>query len=386
VVRQIHQTADGAYRYRYFGGFRLLLAALVMIQHFAADLAPAPLAAALAPYAVGSMAVLAFFALSGFVITEAVDTVYRNRARPFLTNRLLRIVPHFLLAVALSMAAHALFRAVGGEHLWRSQPSFPGTAFALPNMVLNFAGIVPGMDRFIAYNFLDITWAVRVEMAFYLGMAVCIAIGRLLPWRHGFAAVAGALLLLLLPLTWRAMHGIGPAMLVFVPYFAFGGGLYFATTGSRAGWLTVLVTVPVMLWHQVGQLAQAASTQPVPPSVTGNLLILAALLAGMTALGFARIGRGREIDRWLGNLTYPLYLYHEVVLIVLLTFSPVYAYTTLAAGVLLSLLLAAVLMALVDPAMTRARDRVRGRALQTRTRPAAGPSSRRTTAWRPVPR
>jgi hypothetical protein len=67
VVRQIHQSADGAYQYRYFGGFRLVLAALVMIQHFAADLAPAPLAAALAPYAVGSMAVLAFFALSGFV-------------------------------------------------------------------------------------------------------------------------------------------------------------------------------------------------------------------------------------------------------------------------------------------------------------------------------
>jgi peptidoglycan/LPS O-acetylase OafA/YrhL len=385
VVRQIQQTADGAYRYRYFGGFRLLLAVLVMIQHFAADLAPAPLAAALAPYAIGSMAVLAFFALSGFVITEAVDAVYRNRAGPFLTNRLLRIVPHFLLAVALSMAAHALFRHVGGEHLWRSQPSFPDPAFALPNMLLNFAGIVPGVDRFIDYNFLDITWAVRVEMAFYLGMAVCIAIGKLLPWRHGFAAVAGALLLLLLPLSWRAMHGFGPAMLVFVPYFAFGAGLYFATTGSRAGWLTVLVTVPVPLWHQAEHLAQAASTQNIPLSVTGNLLILAALLAGMTALGFARIRSGRETDRWLGNLTYPLYLYHEVVLIVVLTFSPVYAYTTLAAGILLSLLLAAGLMALVDPAMTRARDRVRGRALQMRPRPTAGPL-RRTTAWRPVPR
>jgi peptidoglycan/LPS O-acetylase OafA/YrhL len=87
-----------------------------------------------------------------------VVAVYRNRAGPFLTNRMLRIVPHFLLAVALSMAAHALFRLIGGEHLWRSQPSFPDTAFALPNMVLNFAGIVPGVDRFISYNFLDITW------------------------------------------------------------------------------------------------------------------------------------------------------------------------------------------------------------------------------------
>ena len=89
----------GVYQYRSFGGFRLLLAVLVMVQHFGADLAPAPLATALAPYFTESVAVLVFFALSGFVITEAVDSVYRNRPIPFLTNRLLRIVPHFLLAL-----------------------------------------------------------------------------------------------------------------------------------------------------------------------------------------------------------------------------------------------------------------------------------------------
>jgi hypothetical protein len=57
----------GVYQYRSFGGFRLLLAVLVMVQHFGADLAPAPLATALAPYLTGSVAVLVFFALSGFV-------------------------------------------------------------------------------------------------------------------------------------------------------------------------------------------------------------------------------------------------------------------------------------------------------------------------------
>ena len=113
------------YQYRYFGAFRLLLAALVMVQHFGADVAPAPLADALGPFAVGSMAVLAFFALSGFVITEAVDAVYRGRPGAFLTNRLLRIMPHFILAVAFSMLAHAIFRVAGGVRLWRSQRGFP---------------------------------------------------------------------------------------------------------------------------------------------------------------------------------------------------------------------------------------------------------------------
>jgi peptidoglycan/LPS O-acetylase OafA/YrhL len=84
-------SADSVYQYRYFGSFRLLLAMLVMEQHFVADLAPAPLAIALAPYAFGNVAVLVFFALSGFVITEAVDSIYRGRPGAFLTNRLLRI-------------------------------------------------------------------------------------------------------------------------------------------------------------------------------------------------------------------------------------------------------------------------------------------------------
>jgi peptidoglycan/LPS O-acetylase OafA/YrhL len=151
-------NAGNVYQYRYFGAFRLLLAALVMVQHFGADLAPASLASALAPYGCGSVAVLVFFALSGFVITEAADSVYRNRPGPFLTNRLLRIVPHFLLAVALAMLAHEFFRIAGGVHLWRSQPSFPDNAFAPSNVLLNFLAIAPIGRRFIDYDFLTITW------------------------------------------------------------------------------------------------------------------------------------------------------------------------------------------------------------------------------------
>ncbi|HEY4044597.1 MAG TPA: hypothetical protein VGM32_22525, partial [Rhodopila sp.] len=211
-MSRVRHSPDSLYQYRYFGGFRLLLAALVMTQHFGADLAPAGLADALAPYAVGSTAVLVFFALSGFVITEAVDTVYRGRPGPFLTNRLLRIVPHFLVAVALAMLAHKFFHLAGGVRLWRSQPSFPDDAFALPNVLLNFLAIVPAANRLIDYDFLSITWALRVEMAFYLMMAGCIAIGGQFAWRHGFAAAASFLSLLLLPLFWVVIHGRGIEM------------------------------------------------------------------------------------------------------------------------------------------------------------------------------
>ena len=81
---------------------------------------------------------------------------------------------------------------------------------------------------------LTITWALRVEMVFYLTMFGCIAIGRRLPWPRGFAVVASGLLVLMLLLSWPIVHGKhGPDMLGFTPYFAFGGALYFASAGSR---------------------------------------------------------------------------------------------------------------------------------------------------------
>ncbi|WP_428535069.1 acyltransferase family protein [Rhodopila sp.] len=352
------------YRYRHFGGFRLLLAMLVMLQHFAADLAPLPLARAFAPYPVGGIAVLVFFALSGFVITEAIDCIYRERAGAFLGNRLLRIVPHFLLAVALSMLAHEIFRATGGARLWRSQPSFPADAFAPINVALNFIGITPFIDRAIDYNFLDITWAVRVEMVFYLVMAGCIAIGARLPGKKGFTIAATAAALLLTPLFAFAVYGRGARMMEFLPYFGFGVGLYFATIGRRAGWLTVALSVPAMLWQSILQQSLEPVAGMPAPSLAGQLIMLGLLLGVLGVLAFSDIARGRDTDRVLGGLTYPLYLYHQDVLVLLLTFTVGYSYAVFVTGILLSLLVAMALTSLVDPMVTRYRDKVRGGALR----------------------
>ncbi len=367
------------YRYRHFGGFRLLLAALVMLQHFGADLGPEPLARALAPYVPGSMAVLVFFALSGLVITEAVDTCYRQRSGSFLLNRLLRIVPHFLIAVALSMIVHEIFRATGGLRLWRSLPSFPEDAFAIRNVLLNIIGIVPLADRFIDYNFLGITWAVRVEMAFYLVIYACIAVGGRMPGR-GFAVAASGVLILVVPLFYLAVQGRGVAMASFAPYFAFGCSLYFMTAGVRVGWFVLLLSVPAMIWQRIAQYSPQDALSATPPSVAGNLITLLVLLCAMTALACVNIRRWRPADVFLGNLTYPLYLYHEDVLVLILTFTTGYSYGMFSAGIVLSVLAAAGFMALVDPVVTRYRDHVRGMSLRRlddgRTQAPAGRLSR----------
>lgn len=355
------------YPYRHFGGFRFLLALSVLLQHYVGDLAPESLARQLLPYQFGGMAVLVFFALSGFGIVEVVDRVYSQRARAFFSNRLLRILPHFLLAVALSMAAHALFRASGAQGLWRLQPDFPREAFAWGNVLLNFTSIVPGADRLLDYNFLDITWTVRVEMAFYLLVTACILLGRHLPVARGFAWVLVAAALALLPMFLLAMAGRGIPMLAFLPHFVFGGALYYAGQGKRAARWLLAACLPVMFWHAVHWqylLLPVISAVPGagPPLIGLNLLVFAILLSAMAWLALSEFTQGRKLDRLFGQLTYPLYLYHEVVLVVLLTFTDGYRYSILCAGIAASLLVAWLLARVVDPGIDRARDRIRGRA------------------------
>ena len=351
-----------ALAYRPFGGFRLLLAALVMWQHFAADLAPAALADAMAPYAVGSVAVLVFFALSGFVITEAADRVYRDRPLAFAGNRLLRIVPHFVLAVTLSFAALLVFSWWGGAHLWRSQPSYPAdVTFKARNVVLNFIGIIPGIDRLIDYNVLDITWAVRVEMAYYLAVFLCLMVARTIRVRCGFAGVmlGGAMLFLL------AMCGHGPGMLRFTPYFCFGAALYFALRGARTDRIAAAVALAALVWEFLTQTPAKLFAEAPDRASGAELMLLLVLLGLMTLLATRSTRRFRLVDSRLGAMTYPLYLYHEDVLVLVLTFFSGYSYAVFGTALILSVAAAWALMKLIDPAIDRWRDRLRGVRIRT---------------------
>ncbi len=99
--------------YRPFGAFRLLLAGLVVFQHFTANAAPAWWHDRFIGLSPGSAAVLVFFAMSGFVIGEAADRIYHARPGAFLFNRFLRIAPHFAIAMSASIALHYVLLRAG---------------------------------------------------------------------------------------------------------------------------------------------------------------------------------------------------------------------------------------------------------------------------------
>ncbi|MBN8905667.1 MAG: hypothetical protein J0H99_03380, partial [Rhodospirillales bacterium] len=66
------------------------------------------------------------------------------------------------------------------------------------------------------------------------------------------------------------------------------------------------------------------------------------------------------IDRFLGTITYPLYLYHEAVFIVAATLTVGYSYVTFTAAIVASLAVAVVAALTLDPFVDRYRDRIRG--------------------------
>jgi peptidoglycan/LPS O-acetylase OafA/YrhL len=217
------------FEYRYFGTFRLILAAMVMLQHFVANAAPMGLTLALQPYEPGSVAVLAFFCLSGFVIAEAADTVYRGRPGSFLVNRTLRVLPHFAVAMTLSIILQGYFVAEGTLRVQRFADLPPATIFAPGNILLNYVSILPCTTGLVGYKFIPIAWAVRVEAIFYLVIFMCLAMPRYVFPRtaDGFgAAVVGAAVLFLPPYALAVLHKL-PPLPGFVPYFTYGAGLYF---------------------------------------------------------------------------------------------------------------------------------------------------------------
>ena len=344
--------------YRLFGTYRLMLAMLVVAQHFVAGFAPADIAVVAAPYEVGTIAVLAFFTLSGFVIMEAAATIYATRPAAFLANRLLRIVPHFVLAAALSICVFAWFDHAGTLRFMRESAVLTPVDFGAENIIANLFGFLPLVDRAFNTNFLIIGWTLRVEMAFYIVVFASLMFrGR----RLGQTILVGAMLALFA----GALAGRAPLMFLFVPYFLLGAGLYFAADRRDRGayWFCALMLVCIAI--QLGAQPTYHQDLGYRKAFVAEAVLLTGLLALLAVLAFRGGGPVNRVDRRLGDLTYPLYLYHQVVMVAVLSLTSGYSWASLAVALVVSLALSAILEMAVAAMIDRWRDRVRGRRPRT---------------------
>ncbi len=340
--------------YRPFGALRLLLALFVLFQH-QLHLLPATDRMFFYRSEIGVVAVAAFFAISGFIVCEANATFYRFRPVAFLENRALRLLPCYFAAVLLAAAAHyALYRA--GRFVPLDGP-LAGSPLR-PSILLSAAlEILPGLEpRYISgadFSLIPFAWTLRIESAFYLvAFAVCAFWRPLSPSLAvalGYAAFAFGL--------W---HGGEPQILVYVPLFLFGIAAFDYVRRpdrGRAAHLAVAafcIAVAFPRWHQRGT-----------PQLFAQMALLAALLAIFLVLALrTRLSPAlRRLDRACGDLSYPLYVSHGTILILLADAGPPPGLPLYGTGLTLSLLLAYALHRTIEMPIRHFRDRLRGKAL-----------------------
>lgn len=344
------------------GVLRLLLAIAVIIAH--CDAIPV-----LRPVS-GSVAVEAFFIISGFYMSLILQEKYINKPyRLFITNRLLRIYPVYwgvLIATCLFCLIIRLLSGPESFPIFDQYLSVPVTGGAIPFLILTnllifgqdivmFLGISTGTgalfftDNFWQtspplYSFLFIpqAWSLGVEMLFYLiapflsrrrtiwiillillSLALRIYIYNQLELRHD-------------PWTYRFF----PTEILFFLSGFMSYRLYLKVRHCRIpGYINSSVLAYIILATTCYGWIPEFQSQMLPFS--WNEIVYFLSVAGAVPLLFNYLKNSKR-DNWIGQLSYPMYISHLLVARILyaLPFSPLkHSWCIVTTTVIFSLLL-----------------------------------------------
>jgi peptidoglycan/LPS O-acetylase OafA/YrhL len=281
-------------------GLRGVLAVYVLLGH-ALPFTDLP-GWASAPFHHGEAAVDLFFALSGLVIVQSLER-FGGKFRPFMAARACRLLPVYFLALALGIAMPlagnplAAMPWVGpaGAAFWATGLP-PAFAWHLAAHVFLLQGIIPqGALPYAYVTLLGPAWSLSTEWQFYA------LIGLIAPRRLGGFALAmlglgAAYHLLHLPPWWQFSRAFLPDA---APYFALGlasavllrggGGKFFILCLLGACAIGFAVDAEKALVPLAWALAMLAQRQH-----WGAIL-------------------EHKATRYLGAISYPLYLVNEPV-------------------------------------------------------------------------
>ncbi|HEY9880472.1 MAG TPA: acyltransferase [Leptolyngbyaceae cyanobacterium] len=273
-----------------FGAFRLALAFIVFRTHTAS-------------VAGGVYAVFAFFVLSGYLMTLVMHKSYGysigGRLR-FLLNRFLRIYPPYWVALIGTLALMLLM----GETVWETSYErlrFPETlADWFKNVFLAFRPFPPETI------FVPPAWALSVELFWYL--AICLGASRTrrrcLIWLIGSLLYSGTAWYM--GVSWEDRYASLQA--ASLP-FALGSALFFIPADLK--WslsIPVWLLAELLLGNFVIGNAQGL--------IFGLYFYLNIFLSACLVLTLSNY-RGGKLDAEMGSLSYPLYLLHWPVSVVI---------------------------------------------------------------------
>lgn len=303
-------------------GLRGVLALYVLITHMA-PFAPLP-PALLWLLSHGEAAVDLFFVLSGLVIAASVEH-FDYRAGPFLIARAARIFPVFLPVFAVAVMVQPLsidFAAMPwigpdspAHRIWSEGWPTTWRADLLAHLTM-LHGVFPnGVLPDIWVSFLGAAWSLSTEWQFYALVAVIGA--RLGRGERGLWRLT--ILLLLLGTAATIWHATVPAAWQFSRAFLPNKAVYFALgvasialLRNQEAWPRFAVVVAVAL---ALCLARENTLKSFVPLIWVACLCaqVARARVGHAWPGFRSIGAllDGSLPRWLGGISYSLYLVNE---------------------------------------------------------------------------
>lgn len=357
--------------YRLFGSYRASLAMAVVVSHsFMFTPEPTSLAANIG---LGNIAVMSFFVLSGFIISEAGTTFYRDRPLAFIVNRFWRIAPSYWLALAISIGLHCVLHITGALRF----PDYvtpPIGIFEFKNIISNIFTIFPfqGRTGLVStegfYGFVRFYWAILAEVEFYLAAFITFCAMALLPrFRELIAGCAVGSILVLHLLN----EYIVPvrAELSLAPYFLLGVCLYGWNAGSRMASWAVMPCYLAAVLHFLRYVQGKIPLEPALSGLTSPAVWIPTVIMAFMPLLVVVLSRANpsqvmsQIDRRLGEFSYPIYLNHFAVLIGYAALDLVPSWGVMVWAPVGSVAVSWLAMQLIEAPLKPLRNRIRGKAL-----------------------
>jgi peptidoglycan/LPS O-acetylase OafA/YrhL len=341
------------------GAYRFALAWIVFSSH----IVPRPLHF-MYTMVHGLIAVMMFFVLSGYLISNALETFYAGRVGQFVINRCLRIYPAYWVVFGVTIAICGLY----GDPL----PGFGGSAIlTLQGAPLSDLATAP-----FTFNIIAMTWSLRCELYFYIAIALTYAVVGSVSWGNPRYKAWGIYLSCFAALGYHAYCSASWDIPWAHPY----AHIPFFVVGVAVSRLMLRRDPPVASFVLLGcavLLAFISFSHNVYPAPHQRLFVPFGLRLGpdpFNLINFAILvvlfvaglmvsvgGYLRRVDNFLGDLSYPLFISHyTVVAMVGYAFANVPDTLRVWLAVALALAVAVLLWWAVDRQVVWLRDRVRG--------------------------
>jgi peptidoglycan/LPS O-acetylase OafA/YrhL len=273
-----------------FGSLRLLLAFMVVLSHLPGN-----------GYLVhfGFYAVRGFFVISGFVITAGLQEIYHFDGKRFWTNRLLRLLPPYLVVCLITLSIVTWFPAEAGAYLrsWRPE----STAY---DTLLNLL-VIPLEYSETHFRLVPPYWSVAIELQMYALLFIAGARNERLALATLWFGLVYHLACISSNLDFTARYHAAPSATL---SFAAGAVAYF---WCKRGALTVTPSAAALafvMWLANTVAAGSALNDEYAygPGYYFASFLFVILVAGLAKIEVAPLTR--RIDQALGEIAYPVFL------------------------------------------------------------------------------